>query len=64
MLGVGRCAKQATGAESKSETWRDGLGHRWVGGEDVALLTMPGVLRYMDKELASMAGKMKYTVAP
>jgi DNA-directed RNA polymerase I subunit RPA2 len=37
---------------------------RWIGGEDVALLTVPGVLRYMDKELASMAGKMKYTVAP
>jgi DNA-directed RNA polymerase I subunit RPA2 len=58
------CAKQATGQESKSEVWKDGLGNRWVGGEDVALLAVPGVLRYLDTELASMGVKMKFSVAP
>jgi DNA-directed RNA polymerase I subunit RPA2 len=58
------CAKKATAEASKSETWTDGIGNRWVGGEDVVLLAVPGVLRYLDTELASMGVKMRFSVAP
>lgn len=59
-----RCAKPAEGWEPKSEVWEDGQGMRWTGGEDVAVVAVPGVLRYLDVELASMGVKMKFNVEP
>jgi DNA-directed RNA polymerase I subunit RPA2 len=59
-----RCAKQATGWESKNEIWMDGLGEKWVGGENVALIAVPGVLRYLDTELASMGVHLRFKVDP
>ena len=59
-----RCAKIATGFESKSDIWMDGLGERWTGGEDIALVAVPGVLRLLDVELASMGVKMRFDIEP
>lgn len=59
-----RCAKPAEGWESKSEVWEDGQGMRWTGGEDVAVVAVPGVLKYLDVELASMGVKMKFNIEP
>lgn len=59
-----RCAKPAEGWEPKSEVWEDGQGVRWTGGEDVAVVGVPGVLKYLDVELASMGVKMKFNVEP
>ena len=59
-----RCAKQASGLEGRMETWEDGFGKRWVGGGDIALLAVPGVLRYLDTELASMGVKLRFKVSP
>lgn len=57
-----RCAKPAEGWEPKSEVWEDGQGMRFTGGEDVSVVAIPGVLRYLDVELASMGVKMKFNV--
>ncbi|KAF2147152.1 uncharacterized protein K452DRAFT_314369 [Aplosporella prunicola CBS 121167] len=59
-----RCAKRADGHEAKSEVWEDGAGIRWTGGEDVAVVAVPGVLRYLDVELASMGIKLRFKVDP
>jgi DNA-directed RNA polymerase I subunit RPA2 len=59
-----RCAKLATGREAKAEVWRDGRGRVWTGGEDCVLVAVPGVLRYLDTELASMGVKLKYVIEP
>jgi DNA-directed RNA polymerase I subunit RPA2 len=57
-----RCAKLATGLEKKRDVWEDGFGERWIGGEDVTVVAVPGVLRYLDVELAGMGIKMKFSV--
>ena len=56
------CATPATGLEPRTEIWEDGTGMRWTGGEDVVSVVVPGVLRYLDVELASMGVKMKMNV--
>ena len=50
--------------ETEGEIWMDGQGNRWIGGDDVRLLAVPGVLRYLDVELAAMGVKMKFNVGP
>jgi DNA-directed RNA polymerase I subunit RPA2 len=59
-----RCAKPSMGCELKSEVWADGSGDKWVGGESVALIAVPGVLRYLDTELASMGVHLRFKVEP
>lgn len=59
-----RCAKLAEGAESKSEVWMDGQGVRYTGGDNVAVVAVPGVLKYLDVELASMGIRLKFNVGP
>lgn len=48
----------------KGEIWEDGEGGRWVGGEDTTVVAVPGVLKYLDVELAAMGIKLKYNVEP
>ncbi|TVY52820.1 DNA-directed RNA polymerase I subunit RPA2 [Lachnellula cervina] len=65
--GVVRCRKCAQKAEAwsgKGEIWEDGEGQRWIGGEDTTIVAVPGVLKYLDVELAAMGIKMKYNVGP
>jgi DNA-directed RNA polymerase I subunit RPA2 len=59
-----RCATLAAGVESKSEVWSDGQGIRYTGGADVAVVAVPGVLKYLDVELASMGIRLKFKVEP
>ena len=59
-----RCAKPADAMESKSEIWMDGQGIRYTGGDDVAVVAVPGVLKYLDVELASMGVRLKFKVEP
>ncbi|KAK0657625.1 hypothetical protein B0T16DRAFT_340435 [Cercophora newfieldiana] len=44
------------------EIWDDGQGTQWLGGENTAQVIVPGVLRYLDAELAAMGVKLKYKV--
>ncbi|KAF2273952.1 beta and beta-prime subunits of DNA dependent RNA-polymerase [Westerdykella ornata] len=59
-----RCAKLAEGMESRNEVWMDAQGIRYVGGDDVAVVAVPGVLKYLDVELASMGVRLKFKVEP
>lgn len=57
-----RCSVRATGLEPKSECWEDGQGNRWVNGQNVTQVAVPGVLKYLDVELAAMGVKMKFGI--
>jgi DNA-directed RNA polymerase I subunit RPA2 len=59
-----KCARVAEGVEAKSEVWMDGQGVRYVGGNDVAVVAVPGVLKYLDVELASMGIRLKFKIEP
>ena len=58
------CAREARYEDPKSEVWEDGTGGKWVGGEDTTMVTVPGVLRYLDVELSAMGIKMRFKVDP
>jgi DNA-directed RNA polymerase I subunit RPA2 len=58
------CAKEASFGDSKMDIWEDGQGNRFIGGEDTTVVSVPGVLRYLDVELAAMGVKMKFRVEP
>lgn len=64
MVRCRRCSKKAAGVDAKSETWEDGRGQKWAGGEDVTVVAVPGVLRYLDVELAAMGVRMKFKIDP
>lgn len=57
-----RCAKLADSLAT--DTWADGHGMRYTGGDDVAVVAVPGVLKYLDVELASMGVRLKFKVEP
>lgn len=59
-----RCAKLADGIVSKADVWTDGQGIRFSGGDNIAVVAVPGVLKYLDVELASMGVRLKFKVEP
>ena len=59
-----RCAEPADHEVSKTEVWEDGSGRKFVGGNDVAVVAVPGVLKYLDVELSAMGIKMRFNVEP
>ncbi|OQO04005.1 DNA-directed RNA polymerase I subunit RPA2 [Cryoendolithus antarcticus] len=60
-----RCSRKVKGVvESKSEAWEDRSGQKWLGGEDVTVVAVPGVLRYLDVELAAMGIRLEFKVGP
>lgn len=46
------------------EEWEDGVGGKWVGGQNTTVVAVPGVLRYLDVELSAMGIKMRFNVRP
>ena len=59
-----RCAVKVDGFVADGEVWEDGEGQRWVGGEETTVVAVPGVLKYLDVELAAMGIKLKYNIEP
>ena len=57
-----RCAREAVFEDSRAEVWEDGDGKRFLGGDNVTIVAVPGVLRYLDVELAAMGVRMKFWV--
>lgn len=57
-----RCARDAVFEDSRAEVWEDGDGKRYVGGDNVTVVAVPGVLRYLDVELAAMGIRMKFKI--
>ena len=71
--GIVRCRRCARRVEDvlaaghnigTGQEWEDGLGAKWVGGEDTTVVAIPGVLRYLDVELNAMGVRMKFNVGP
>ena len=46
------------------DVWEDGKMNKFRGGDDVAVVAVPGVLRYLDVELAAMGVRMRFKVEP
>ncbi|KXT02325.1 hypothetical protein AC578_201 [Pseudocercospora eumusae] len=59
-----RCSRRALSSDPKSECWEDHQGDKWHGGDDVTVVAVPGVLKYLDVELAAMGIRMKFDVGP
>lgn len=62
-----RCSRKIKGGElalKRNDCWEDKGGQRWVGGEDVTQVAVPGVLRYLDVELAAMGIRLNFKVEP
>lgn len=57
-----RCAREAVFDDSRAMVWEDGDGNRFVGGDNVTIVVVPGVLRYLDVELAAMGIRLKFKV--
>lgn len=59
-----RCSRTAKPRDPKNECWQDLKGEKWFGGDDVTIVAVPGVLRFLDVELAAMGVRMKFDVGP
>lgn len=57
-----KCAREAVFDDARAEVWVDGEGRRYVGGDDTTQVVVPGVLRYLDVELAAMGVKLKFHI--
>ena len=62
------CAKRLSEMEDVNpmeldgEIWEDGQGEEWIGGENTTQVVVPGVLKFLDAELAAMGVELKYKV--
>jgi DNA-directed RNA polymerase I subunit RPA2 len=56
------CARPATFEDSKMAVWEDGAGKKFVGGDNTTVVNVPGVLRYLDVELAAMGVRTKFEI--
>jgi DNA-directed RNA polymerase I subunit RPA2 len=58
------CAKRiddsVNTSEITGEIWEDGQGNQWAGGDETTQVVVPGVIKFLDVELASMGVKLKY----
>ena len=59
-----RCSRKAKPRDPRNECWQDLKGEKWFGGDDVTIVAVPGVLRFLDVELAAMGVRMKFDVGP
>nr|ALK02060.1 RNA polymerase I second largest subunit [Wickerhamiella domercqiae] len=59
------CANRVVGrGSSPNSAWEDAQGNRFEGGDDVASVAIPFVLRYLDSELAAMGIRMRFQIKP
>ncbi|EXJ89225.1 DNA-directed RNA polymerase I subunit RPA2 [Capronia epimyces CBS 606.96] len=56
------CARPAVFADSKMLVWEDGAGRKFVGGDNTTVVNVPGVLRYLDVELAAMGVRTTFQI--
>ncbi|KIX05801.1 uncharacterized protein Z518_03773 [Rhinocladiella mackenziei CBS 650.93] len=56
------CAREARLEDSKLDIWEDGAGRRLVGGDNTTVVNVPGVLRYLDVELAAMGVRTTFQI--
>ncbi|KIV91959.1 hypothetical protein PV10_06445 [Exophiala mesophila] len=56
------CARPAQFEDSKMVVWEDGSGRKYVGGDNTTIVNVPGVLRYLDVELAAMGVRTTFQI--
>lgn len=56
------CARPATAIDSKMVVWEDGVGRKYVGGDNTTVVNVPGVLRFLDVELSSMGVRTTFQI--
>lgn len=56
------CARPANFEDSKMLVWEDGAGRKFVGGDNTTVVNVPGVLRYLDVELAAMGVRTTFQI--
>lgn len=56
------CARDAQFEDSKMVVWEDGSGRKFVGGDNTTVVNVPGVLRYLDVELAAMGVRTTFQI--
>ena len=56
------CARPARFEDSKMLVWEDGAGRKFVGGDNTTIVNVPGVLRYLDVELAAMGVRTTFKI--
>ncbi|RMZ84638.1 hypothetical protein DV737_g1210, partial [Chaetothyriales sp. CBS 132003] len=56
------CAREPTAADGKMDVWEDGGGRQFVGGDNTTVVSVPGVLRYLDVELAAMGVRTRVEI--
>ncbi|KAJ4541308.1 DNA-directed RNA polymerase I subunit RPA2 [Exophiala dermatitidis] len=56
------CARPATFDDPKLSVWEDGAGRKFVGGDNTTVVNVPGVLRYLDVELAAMGVRTTFQI--
>ncbi|MCJ1426764.1 DNA-directed RNA polymerase I subunit RPA2 [Sticta canariensis] len=60
-----RCAKMLDETDdAEGETWEDGSGKKWLGGDNTTVVAVPGVLKYLDVELSAMGVRMTFNIGP
>lgn len=60
-----RCAKMLDETDDvEGETWEDGSGKKWLGGDNTTVVAVPGVLKYLDVELSAMGVRMTFNIGP
>jgi DNA-directed RNA polymerase I subunit RPA2 len=59
-----RCSRKALSSDAKSGCWEDYQGTKWYGGDDVTVVAIPGVLKFLDVELAAMGIRLNFKVGP
>jgi DNA-directed RNA polymerase I subunit RPA2 len=56
------CARPATFDDRQLTVWEDGHGAQFVGGDDTTVVDVPGVLRFLDVELAAMGVRTTFQI--
>lgn len=66
-----RCAQKTSGGPAAVQNnitagsqWEDGLGSKFTGGDNIATVAIPFVLKYLDSELAAMGIRMRFNATP
>ncbi|KAG5436926.1 hypothetical protein PCANB_001336 [Pneumocystis canis] len=56
------CASEATGFENNNDIWQDSTGRKFKGGDNIGIIALPYVFKYLATELAAINIRLKLNV--
>ncbi|KTW26472.1 hypothetical protein T552_02953 [Pneumocystis carinii B80] len=56
------CASEVTGFENDCDIWQDSTGKKFKGGNNIAIIALPYVFKYLATELASINIRLKLNI--